>query len=389
MPKVLLLSGDADYNVGDAAIVEALGSALREARGNLSLSVVADSPASGWEAPSFSVLPKGFIHSPAQWLAASRHDLLVVAGGGLFQDDDSRVKMPYWALRLAALRAVNSRLAGHSLGAGPLSHPESRFFGRIACNALRSVTVRDRYAAAALAPCMRVAPAVVPDSAFMLHAAPQEAASNFLRANGLEGRVLIGVCMRRWFHRLGGFVPHRVRKQLGGGEAGRESMDRLLENMAQALKHLAHSRGAAVLLLPSYHAPHEGDVDVSADLAARLQRERVDAVCAIIRAPRLFKAVTARLQLLISARMHPLILAASGGASLLGLGYNKKFAGCLDLLEIPEQLLWLRDMTDAHAADRIIAAAEAAVRRSDVTATAARLGATSRSAAHALLNLLP
>jgi polysaccharide pyruvyl transferase WcaK-like protein len=378
-----------DYNVGDAAIVEALGAALKEARANVSLSVVADAPASGWAAPGFSVLPKGFLHAPAQWLAAARHDLLLVAGGGLFQDDDSRVKMPYWALRLAALRAVNSHLAGHSLGAGPLTHPESRLFARMACATLRSVTVRDRHAAAVLAPCMRSAPEVVPDSAFMLEPAPDADAAELLGAHGLLGRPLIGVCLRRWFHRLGGFVPHRVRRQLGGGEGGRQAMEQLLQSLSTALLHLAQARGAGILLLPSYHARHEGDVEVNRDLAARLAAGGAHAACASIRSPRLFKAVTGRLQLLVSARMHPLILAAGGGAALLGLGYNSKFDGCLELLEAPGQLLWLRDLTDARATDRIVAAAEAALRGPDVTGNAARLADRCRDASYRILDLLP
>ena len=92
------------------------------------------------------MIPRGAAGVPALLRAAPPPDLVLIAGGGLFQDDDSRAKMPYWAARIGLLRTFNARVSALSIGAGPLTHPESRLSARIACASLDRISVRDRFA---------------------------------------------------------------------------------------------------------------------------------------------------------------------------------------------------------------------------------------------------
>src|SRR5690606_30297978 len=390
--RILLVGGDADFNVGDAAIRHALCATLVRADPGARITIVAHSRHRAAPPPGVvRILPKGAPHALTQWRAARRQQLIIVGGGGLFQDDDSRIKMPYWAARLAALRASGTVIAGHSLGAGPLMHAESRLMARLACATMRSVSVRDQFALQALQPCTSHALMVVPDPAFMLEPRPASEARALLRQLGIApGRALIGVTLRRWFHARGGFIPHRARDRLGWGRStGQQGMTRLLATLAAVIPRIARELDATVLFLPGYRAGHEGDVDACAALAARMPHT---ATCtAHIVDPCLFKAVTGELRLLISARMHPLILAAGMDVPLVGLAYNGKFAGCLDALGAGRQLLNI----DQLVADDAGALLEHRIRAAldqcgdSVAQRAAVLASQSRAATLALLDLLP
>ena len=390
MTRLLIIGGDTDYNVGDAAILESLCGALVAAEPEVRITITSTRSAHSASRPPgvIAVLPKGIGHWATQLHSARAQDLIIVGGGGLFQDDDSRMKMPYWAGRLAGLRLANPRIAGHSLGAGPLRHLESRGFARLACAALRSISVRDQFAFDALAPCTARPVRLVPDPAFMLEPASNAAAGAYLDSLGVRrDRPLIGVVLRRWFHKLGGFVPHRARAALGLDLAhGAAQMQLLTRNLAAALSRLAARLQASIVLLPSYHATHEGDIDACSALARALSGASVH--LADIREPRLYKAVTGELQLLLSARMHPLIMAAGMGVPVMGMAYNRKFSGCMELLGIPDQLLWLSDLADESGADRLESLALKSMNGpGDLGQRAAGLARRSREAVGELLNL--
>jgi polysaccharide pyruvyl transferase WcaK-like protein len=263
----------------------------------------------------------------------------------LLQDDDSRVKVPYWAARLCALKTLQRNIVGLSLGVGPLEHAESRACARLICGVLCRVSVRDEFARRWLQPCSSQPVAVVPDPAFMLRPATTAAAEDVVRSLGLPtDRPLLGVTARGWFHRRGGFVPHRLRARLGlEGDYGAAERARFAANLAAEVRRVARRLDAAVLLMPSYGLAHEGDVQACAALAARL--DGVHTATAMIDDPALYKAVTGRLTLMISARMHPLIFAASMGVPVVGLAYNDKFEGVFRLLGRPGQLLDLESVS--------------------------------------------
>lgn len=351
MAKILLLGGDADANVGDTAILLSLCHHIQRVRPGAEVCVLSNRSAiadmlrrSDRNPTSISVLPRGPGGFGALLRAAPRQNLIVVGGGGLFQDDDSRIKMPYWAARIAMLRALNARIVGHALGAGPLDHAESRGCARVACNSMRSVSVRDRFAQRWLSRSIGRDVSVVPDPAFMLEAAPAEEARALVRSVGLSpGRPIIAVALRRWFHRRGGFIPHRVRAGVGLDRgAGESQMSELRAELANALRVLARRLDASVLLLPSYHAAHEGDVQECTKLLADLNNGAT-ARMANIRDPALYKAVAGLATVMISARMHPLILAASMGVPIVALAYNGKFEGLFDLLGRRSGLSWLEE----------------------------------------------
>jgi polysaccharide pyruvyl transferase WcaK-like protein len=359
--KILILGGDSDSNLGDTAILAALCQCLSSARPDARLTVTGFSGRKLTLPGVTTLIAGGPARMGALMRVARQQQLIILGGGGLFQDDDSRIKMPYWGSKLAALRACNDNIVGHSLGAGPLSHPESRAFARLACGVMRSVSVRDEFARTALSPCTRRTIGIVPDPAFMLTPASAEDAIRILATTGLPAhRPIIGVALRRWFHRRGGFIPHRIRAWAGMDKRhGTAEMDELLDQVGRAVSSLARETGASVLLLPTYCVAHEGDDLVCERLIQRLPG--VPAKVLRLNDPRLYKAVTGRLILMISARMHPLILASAMGTPIVGLAYNGKFDGLFDQLGTRSRMLWLNEALQGGMDARLVDLAHAAL----------------------------
>ncbi len=364
--SLLVLGGDADNNLGDQAILRGVCHALKAQVPDVRITLVSALP---WDRIAerripgvCAVLPRGLRHWPAVLACAARQSGVLLAGGGLLQDDDSRIKMPYWAARLQSLRLANPALVAVSVGAGPLIHAESRWFARRVADATRSLSVRDQAAAQCLQTAIGRQVAVVPDPAFLLPVAESEAAEVLLARLGIpSGTPLIGVTLRRWFHVRGGVIPHRLRGRLGLDRGqGAAAMQRCLDQFASALQILANGMdGARLLLLPSYPLPHEGDLAACHALAQRLPK--LQPRISVIRDAGLYKAVCGRLSLMISARMHPLILAASMGTPIVGLGYNQKFDGLFRMLDLPGAPLSLGRLGVEDCVDELVHRARGAL----------------------------
>lgn len=359
--RILILGGDSDFNLGDHAILYALCDSLSAQIPRARITITSNRHAPGDMPGVTEVIPRGPRSLPALITTTGKQDLVIVGGGGLFQDDDSRIKMPYWGTRIRLLARKNPRIVAHSLGAGPLRNPESRWFARLACENLQHVSVRDGFARDCLAACTDRPIDIAPDPAFMLRPAPLEAADTCLQHNGITpGEPVIGVALRGWFHRRGGFLPQKLRARVAlDRNHGKRDMHACLQQISRALSALSEELGARVLLMPSYDAPQEADVRVCRQLAAMMPH-RVTSL-ALIHDPRLYKAVCGRLTLMISARMHPLILAAGMGVPGVGLGYNGKFGGFFDMLGGTERLIGLDAFRDGDQVDQLLSLTRAAL----------------------------
>ena len=352
MTKVLILGGDSDHNLGDAAIFESMCHALYGSDRTVEITAISNLRMPGSSPGLVKLLPTGLAGYASLVEAASRQDLVIIGGGGLFQDDDSRVKMPYWGLRTFLMGCANARVVGHSLGAGPLQHWESRLFARIACASMSSVSVRDRYAHGWLSRCTSKPVDIVPDPAFMLQPAPAQIADGIIADAGLPAGPVIGIALRRWFHQRG-FLPHKLRVRMGlDNDSGAAEMARLIAELSTLIERLARTQGCGVLMMPSYDLAHEGDTAACRQVAVHL-RERIPIGVASIRSAAEYKAVTGRLRLLISSRMHPLIFAVAMGTPVVGMAYNGKFDGMFQMLGMPPRMIMLDDFRRGNPVPQI------------------------------------
>ncbi len=348
--RILVLAGDADGNLGDQAIREATVRAINCLRPQAEITLSSRRPAEV-RGNNLHLLPRGPRALPGLLAAMRRADLVLVGGGGLFQDDDSLVKMPYWGALTVLARLGGGRVAGYALGMGPLDAWSSRLVARVALAAMARVTVRDRLAAALAAALGSREPEVLPDPALLLTPASRQQAQAVLEEAGVprDGRPLIGVACRRWWPLRRRIIPRKLAWTLGLPQPrdGRGEM-RFTVRFAELLRRLAEARDAFVVFLPSYNVSHEGDAVFAREIAACMPG--IPHAHLGVADARLYAALCREVDFLLAGRMHPAILATAVGTPAFGLAYNPKFAGFFELIGHPERMI---------AAEALVAGGEA------------------------------
>ena len=363
--KVLILAGDTDGNLGDLAIVTATCESLRSIDPEVRISLLTAHPERDRRRLGIVPLRRGWRGLPRLMKAAWDADLVVCGGGGLFQDDDSLLKMPYWALRLSFLRLISKRMAGLSIGAGPLRHPVSRLFGRLAMKVLNPISVRDSLALDVMQPLTRKSVLVVPDPAFMLQPAPEAEAAKLLRSAGVPmDKPLVGVAVRRWFHTSSNLVPYRHAARLGlRRDQGRAMMSAFNESIAAALNTIVGQLNVHVVFMPTYDTRYENDTAVCNEIATRMVADS----CTVVNIddPKLYKAATGFLSVMLCGRMHAAILAAGQGIPIIGLAYNQKSFGMFSLLGHGARCLSMTQFVWNRESPRLVAMLREAIRQPD------------------------
>lgn len=353
--RILILAGDTDGNLGDRAIVTATCQRLRRIDPDAEISLVTSRPGRDRECLGIVPIARGLRGLSQLIQAARRSDLVICGGGGLFQDDDSLAKMPYWALRLLMLRPFSRRIAGLSIGAGPLRYRVSRMFARLALAMLDSISVRDGEAQSVLQPLTSKPVEVVPDPAFLLEPSPKQDARQLLLDAGvpLDRTPLIGVAVRRCFHTSSNLVPHRYASRMGlRRNRGEKEMELLLMRVASALDRVAAATSAHFVFMPTYRAEYEDDVQVCRALARKLQTGTHSIL--ELDDPALYKSVCGLMSAMLCGRMHTAILAAPEGTPITALAYNPKFHGTFSLIGRSEHCIPIEALvTNADQTDRL------------------------------------
>jgi len=350
----LILAGDTDGNLGDRAIVLSMCNDLRRVNPNVEIWMISGDPENDKGFFNVNTIRRGIRGLPALVSAAMDSDLILCGGGGLFQDDGSLVKMPYWAMRIALAKLLSHRVIGYSLGVGPLYHRLSRFFARFAFSCMERISVRDPEAEKTSKPLTTKPIQIIPDPALLLPAAPRnEALSLLQRLSVPYENPLVGVSVRRWFHQYPSLIPHKYAYKYKLRKIpGEHECDRMTSLLANVLDRIAEEHQAHIVFMPTYNVLHESD-----DLLCQEIQEKMDSGrSSLIRIsdPRLYKAVTGFLSVMLGGRLHSAIISVGMGIQVVGLAYNQKFWGFFELLGIQDRVVSVEDFVKEEMTDQLI-----------------------------------
>ena len=352
--NILILAGDTEGNLGDRAILQSTCNELLSIKAELRISIISrkTEPLPGKQ-NIHAVRPgiRGFFPLIQ---AARQADIILCGGGGLFQDDDSLIKMPYWALRLLLVRLFCNNIVGYSLGVGPLSAPTSRLFARLAFFCMRHISTRDPIAQNTAQQLTRKPVTIVPDPALLLKALPEQQAKDYLAAQGIKSlnKCLIGVAVRRWFPAKARLIPNRVSaKFCNKNKTAVKQSERLCSFLANVLDQLVIRHNAYIVFMPSYNVSHESDDKLCHDILQRMETGAGKILH--LDTPQLYKAVSSQLSVLLCGRMHPSIFAATSGTPVVGLAYNPKFHGFFSLLGLNDYVMDVSDFVNLDLVDEL------------------------------------
>lgn len=344
---VILCGAYGQNNAGDEAVLKAMLAELRSIDPDMPLWVMTRTPKAARKIHRVNAVFT--FNFPAFCRRMSKSLLYANGGGSLIQDVTSHRSLWFYLFTLAAARRLGCRVMMYGCGIGPIQSPGNRKRAAKTINkSVDTITLRDQSSLEELASLGVDRPRIIlaADPAVSLPAAPPEEAEAVLEQAGLrprEGQRYLGVTVRPW-----------------------PGFEDKLSVFAQAIDHTYETHG----LLPVF-IPIEGRQDVAAEkqVAALLQKAP-PTVLPPCPSSELAIALSARMDVALSMRLHALIFAAARGVPLVGVVYDPKVNAFLDCVEqdlyVPleevtaEGLCALLDAAEARTRDRAALSAKTA-----------------------------
>ncbi|MGI8659223.1 MAG: polysaccharide pyruvyl transferase family protein [Candidatus Limnocylindria bacterium] len=298
-------------NIGDEAILTGIEAALRGLDGRVVTVFSGPRPEGVAAFPDAQrVVTARHLPTLAALRALRRVDLLVLAGGGIFNDHWSGVVPRYTAWVIAA-RLAGARVAWIGVGVGPLRRSWTRALARLAARVSTLVLVRDPGSATLLGAAEHTH--VIPDPALFNPFRPVPSATSQV-----------------------GFV---LRGPATGDRARRSAM---VEGISDAIAAAA-ARGLDPVILTM-------GAEVDAPFVDEVQASLARRDLAGIRTESLGPTPAAALDRiggldgLISVRLHGLLLGALAGVPTVPIAYDEKVRAAADLLAIGDLVVPLADV---------------------------------------------
>ncbi len=340
MRRTAVLAGYYGFgNTGDEAILTAILAGLRRRAPETAFAVVSGDPESTARRHDVEAIPWRDVAALSQRIGES--DLVLVGGGGLFQDywglDTSTLLTPrHGEIAFYTAPAVLAALAKkpvvlYGLGVGPLRSPEARRYVLAAADTAVHLSVRDEASRDLLVEIGVPGPRVrlSADPAFALEpAAKTPGPGDLCRQLGVEPRgAVVALALRPWSI---GVEPAAWEAQVVA------ALDRFLER-----------EKATLLFVPLEKSPwtDKDDFELSARLAASLSHSGRAAVLTEPLSPVATAQILGSCDLVLGMRLHSLVFAASGGVPCVGLAYDPKVSSLLARLGVSPMGIGLTELT--------------------------------------------
>lgn len=318
--------------------------------------------------------------------AALRHaDTVAWAVGLDMQDDSSLAKLIYLRALFGLYRSRGLKLVCLFQGAGPLATRRGRALAAAVLGQVHTFVARDPGSLELL---RRVRPGgdyrLAHDAIFLpgfeddlaALAAPTQSLLAGLRPQ--DGRPLVGLNIRQWFHFTAGLLPYQFAQQRYRERSGQQ-MQRVIAAARELLMRLRAATGARILLVSAYEpgvVPWEDDLPWLRALHAACGP---DAEVRLVEMPLTLPAyfgLIARLDLMVAMRLHSALIALRLGVPALNLSYTLKGGAILRHLGLGDLAIEL----EAALADPAAVADQAATLLAAPDKVRARVAAASLQA---------
>jgi len=328
--KHLLISGYYGFgNTGDEAILSGMIQQIKEKIPYCNFVVVSGNPEETKRMHSVDAISR--IDFPRISQEIDKSDLVIVGGGGLFQDHhkieiSSIFTQP--GLGIASYAIVPLMASMHlkpvmfySQGFGPLFSKESKIFVSYVCDFADIITVRDLPSKELLED-LGVNPEKIIltiDPALGLIPASKERVKEIFKQENidLDNKEIVCVSVRQW-----------IDKSLE---------EKYIDHIARALQNFLDSHDAHLIFLPfQVYNEHNNDIEVETKIIEKLNDKSRCNTISKVYDPREMAGIIAEADLVIGMRYHSMIFAALSNIPVVALSYDPKVTNLMKDLDLEE-----------------------------------------------------
>lgn len=316
--NLVIVSGYYGFaNLGDEAILEEIVCELKRVLPSDRIVVLSAKPQETEESFAVRAAPRSDIVGLVGLMRKAQ--LLVSGGGGLFQDTKSPGSAIFYASHVWLARGLGARAVVYAQGVGPLHTPLARLATRSAFGLCDSISVRDS-SSLALVKAWGLKAELTADPVWCLEPTPLPEAIEALLAELVSERAedcpLVGLSLR----------------------PSKELTDSRLSELEMALEDSLPA-GTRLLMLPLQKAQDEPLLNRFAE-RWRAKGKEVRAIDpSRLTRPSQWITLLSKLDLLVSMRLHALIMALRSAVPTVGIAYDPKVERLLTEFEQPILIL--------------------------------------------------
>jgi len=303
---VLVCGAYGKGNAGDDAILEAIVQEMRQLDPDLPVWVLSRKPKE--TRLTYRVNAIYTFNVPRFLWRMGRTRLYINGGGSLMQDATSRRSLWFYLFTISAAKILGNQVLMYGCGIGPIRYPSNRrLCAKILQKRVDAITLRDTHSKAELDSMGVTAPNIIlsADPTVILPAADPHTVDGLLENAGLDpAGKYIGFTLRPW--------PGFEQKAAIFGQAADYAYETygLIPVFLPIEKRL--DVGAAQLAAQGMKAPHNL-LDETGSSAHTI-------------------GLFARMQAVVSMRLHALVFSAGQGVPLVGVVYDPKISSFLDYI---------------------------------------------------------
>ena len=293
-------------NAGDDAILEAIVRELRQIDPDLPVWVLSRRPEETRMTYRVNAI---YTFAFPRFLSRMRKTRLYINGGGsLMQDVTSRRSLWFYLFTISAGKKLGNRVLMYGCGIGPIHSPANRRrAAKVLQKSVDAITLRDTHSREELEDMGVTNPKIIlsADPTVILPAAPEQVVDGILESQGIDPRGrYIGFALRPW----PGFEE---KASLFGAAADyayeKYGLTPVFLPIERRLDVGAARLAAQHMKAPHYILPETGSSDHTIGLFARMQA-------------------------VVSMRLHALVFAAGQGVPLVGVVYDQKISSFLSYI---------------------------------------------------------
>ncbi len=294
-------------NAGDDAILEAILTEMRQIDRDMPVWVLSRSPKATRLTYRVNSL---YIFSVPKWLRRMGRTALYINGGGsLMQDVTSRRSLWFYLFTIWCAKRRNNQVLMYGCGIGPIRYPSNRrLTARVLQGSVDAITLRDTHSQTELADMGVTHPEVFlsADPTVILPAAGREIVDGLMESHGLDPKgKYLGLTLRPW-----------------PGYAAKAPVIGALADYAW------EKYGLIPVFLPIEPRLDTGAARLAAAHIKKAPYHIVEHTGSSAHTIGLF----ARMQVVVSMRLHALVFAAGQGVPLVGVVYDQKISSFLSYI---------------------------------------------------------